>query len=333
MRHLLMTTGLILGMATQATAELRLADVQTWMYQLQDLYEPASWDVLAETSYDMLVVEPGQNFTDWPYHTAAMVARLRHKPDGSERLLLAYVDIGQAEDYRDYWADDWRAPEHGQRGTPDFLVTPDPDGWSGNYPVAYWDPRWQGLWLGTDGIVADLARLGFDGIYLDWVEAYDDEAVIAAADAAGLAAGAEMIAFVERLGAAGREVRPGFRVVAQNAIYLLDEAPGRYLRAIDALAVEDTWFHGYGDSDWDDPDGGDQRDRHDDDYSTDARLHQIAKYVEAGVPVFSIDYALEPDNVALVYDQAPRHSLVPLVSRVALSLLTETPPPGLAPAQ
>jgi uncharacterized protein (TIGR01370 family) len=162
------------------------------------------------------------------------------------------------------------------------------------------------------------------------VEAYDDAAVIATARTEGVDPATEMIAFIERLGTAGRAIDAGFRVVAQNAHYLIDADPARYTAAIDALAVEDTWFHGWGDSDWDDPDGGDQRDRYDGDYATHARLAQITRYQEAGLPVFSIDYVLDPDNAAFVYDEATRHGLIPLVSRVALSRMTETPPPALA---
>ena len=66
------------------------------------------------------------------------------------------------------------------------LVTLDPDGWSGNYPVAYWDERWQALWTDEGGIIDELTNLGFDGIYLDWVEAYDDDAVIEAAEEEGV---------------------------------------------------------------------------------------------------------------------------------------------------
>jgi cysteinyl-tRNA synthetase len=177
--------------------------------------------------------------------------------------------------------------------------------------------------------VAELAGFGFDGIYLDWVEAHDDDRVIAAAIAAGVDPDAEMIGFIEKLGAAGRRIDPGFLVVAQNAIYLLDADPARYGAAIDALAVEDTWFHGWGDSDWEDPDGGDQRDRHEGDYATAARLEQIGKYRARGLPVFSIDYALDPGNAAEVYGAAAAQGFVPLVSRVALSRMTETPPPAL----
>ncbi|MBI4864513.1 MAG: hypothetical protein HY815_30285 [Candidatus Riflebacteria bacterium] len=52
-----------------------------------------------------------------------------------------------------------------------------------NYPVAYWRHPWQSIWLGGKGTVQALARLGFDGVYLDWAEAYDDPQVCAAAPA------------------------------------------------------------------------------------------------------------------------------------------------------
>jgi cysteinyl-tRNA synthetase, unknown class len=320
---------LLLTLPLSALADPPLSSVRYWMYQLQGLDEDGAVEALAASAYDMLVLEPGNNFSEWPYDTASMVRALAITPDGRDRILLAYIDVGQAEDYRDYWAANWRAPTLGRPGSPDFIVTADPDGWSGNYPVAYWDPAWQELWLGPQGIVADLARFGFDGIYLDWVEAYDDDIIRARATEQAISPELAMIDFIERLGAAGREIDPGFLVVPQNAQYLIDAAPIRYAHAIDALAVEDTWFHGLGDSDWDDPDGGDQHDRHDGDYTTAARLAQVTRYRQAGLPVFSVDYAFRPDNVAMVYDQARRNGLVPLVSRVALSRITGTPPPGL----
>lgn len=308
-----------------------LSSIRSWMYQIQDLNEDGAVQILAATDYDMLVVEPGQNFSESPYESQQIVNRLHEKPDGTPRVVLAYIDIGQAEDYRTYWQDDWTPPTDGARGSPDFLVAADPDGWEGNYPVAYWDDAWQSLWLGPDGIVADLARLGFDGVFLDWIEAYDDDRVRAVAEKAGVSPETAMISFVEKLGEAGRAINPDFLIVAQNAIYLIDSDPDRYTNAIDALAVEGTWFHGLGDSDWDDPDSGDMHDLHEAEYSTPARLAQILRYQNAGLPVFSADYALREENVATVYSEAQTRGLIPLVTRVSLSKLTETPPPNLGP--
>jgi len=140
------------------------------------------------------------------------------------------------------------APTTTSAGFPSFLVTIDPDGWSGNYPVAYWDSRWKALWLGENGITAELARMGFDGIYLDWIEAYDDELVNAAALAQGVDGKTEMIQFIAELGAAGRAITSDFLVLPQNAPYLIEHSPEQYSTIIDALAVEDTWFHGAGDA-------------------------------------------------------------------------------------
>ena len=39
--------------------------------------------------------------------TAADLARLRVKPDGSRRVVLSYLSIGEAENYRYYWNKSW----------------------------------------------------------------------------------------------------------------------------------------------------------------------------------------------------------------------------------
>jgi len=304
----------------------RLRGARTWMYQLQGLDEEGAIAALAATEYPLLVLEPGHNLKEGAYDTGAMLRALRTTPSGRRRLLLAYVDIGQAEEYRDYWGPGWKAPTRERPGEPDFLVTTDPDGWSGNYPVAYWRKPWRELWLGQRGVVSTLARLGFDGAYLDWVEAYDDDDVAAAAAREGVDAPKAMIDFVADIRAAGRAAAPDFLVVVQNAPDLIDADPGRYARAIDALAVEDTWYRGAADADWDDPSGGDLRRRRAGERSTPSRLAQYRKYVDRGLPVFSVDYCIRRENARKVYAAARRAGLRPLVTRAALSRLTETPP-------
>ncbi len=319
-----------LAWAQAGTRPERLNAALTWMYQIQALNEDGAVEALAATDYPLLVLEPGHNFQDAPYDTPSIVDSLRTAPDGSERLLIAYIDIGQAEDYRDYWQEDWVAPTADTPGIPDFLITVDPDGWSGNYPVAYWRKEWKNLWLGPEGIVAVLVRMGFDGIYLDWVEAYDDDKVIEAAFREGVEPAAEMMLFLEEMGAAGRVVTPDFLVIAQNAPFLLDHDPDRYAAAIDGLAVEDTWFSGQGDAEWDDPQAGDIPNDDDEEYSTEARLAQYTLYQARSLPVFSVDYCVSRTNAASVYTQAGAAGLRPLVTRVSLSRLTGTPPQEFA---
>lgn len=315
-------------------ASLNGVEIDTWMYQLQYLEDKTAVDVLARSDYDMLVIEPGHNFKSNPlepafsYDTSYIVTQLSQKSRGEPRILLAYINIGQAEDYRNYWQDNWIAPAQNNTGFPEFLLTVDPDGWQGNYPVAYWQQQWKDIWLGSNGIVADLAGRGFDGVYLDWVEAYDDTTVMQFALQEGVDPEDAMMTFIEEIGNAGRAINPEFLVVSQNAPYLLDTDPGRYASLIDALATEDTWFYGSGGADWDDPASGDLRGgiRHVGDYSTASRILQNGRYLEMGIPVFTVDYCVSEANAAQVYQDARSYGFVPLVTRVSLSQMTETPP-------
>jgi cysteinyl-tRNA synthetase len=303
-------------------------DISTWMYQIQDLYGEKI-QALDKTPYDMLVIEPGFNLKEDPYDTAGMVSTLSTKPNGEKRLLIAYIDIGQAEDYRDYWKENWVAPTGTAHGSPDFLITTDPDGWSGNYPVAYWDARWKAIWLGEGGIIDTLVAKGFDGVYLDWVEAYDDEKVLAYASKESIDTKKEMITFIEELKARGEKTHPGFTVIAQNAPYLLEYDPKRYSAVIDAIATEDTWYYGKADADWEDKDAGDLvgDERQEDEYSTPNRIKQNLKYLTRGIPVFTVDYCISTTNAAAVYTASRHKGFIPLVTRVSLSRVTQTPPP------
>lgn len=305
-----------------------LGRVQYWMYQIQDLNLGNAVEILAETDYEMFVLEPGDDLTEDPYDVHKIVNRLKTRPDGSKRLLFAYIDIGEAEDYRSYWKDDWIAPTADEPGYPDFLITMDPDGWSGNYPVAYWDTLWKDLWVGPSGRIQELAQLGFDGVYLDWVEAYDDDYVIEAAEKEGVNPEKEMMDFIEEMRVAGKSVNPDFMIISQNAPFLIDFDPERYSTIIDALAVEDTWFHGAGDADWTDPLAGDLHDdeRYTGEYATDKRVEQYKKYLEKNIPVFTIDYCISRQNAENVYYKSRKEGLIPLVTRVSLSRLTETSP-------
>ncbi len=309
------------------STRLNNVDINSWMYQIQDLDDNLKIDDLAKTDYDMLVVEAGHNFVDFSYDTAYLVSQLIQKENAEDRVLLAYIDIGEAEDYRTYWQSNWVAPTASSVGSPSFLVTIDPDGWEGNYPVAYWHQDWKDIWLGSNGIISQLANAGFHGVYLDWVEAYDDDSVRAVALADGVNPEEEMMLFIEQIKAAGRAIDPEFLVVAQNAPYLLDYDAQRYSAVIDAIATEDTWFYGEGDAAWNDANAGDLfgDERHFDDYSTESRIRQNQLYLAMGIPVFTVDYCTSNVNASQVYRDSRNAGFIPLVTRVSLSEITETP--------
>lgn len=121
-------------------------------------------DALAATDYDALILD--LYFDEEPL-TADEVQSLRTKAGGAGRLVIAYMSIGEAESYRPYWKPVWAV------APPAWLLGVNPD-WPGNYRVEYWDPEWQALILdGTDGYLGRILEAGFDGVYLDIIDAYE----------------------------------------------------------------------------------------------------------------------------------------------------------------
>jgi cysteinyl-tRNA synthetase, unknown class len=308
-----------------ATPPMSLSAVKTFMYQLQNLENPNALNALAQSPYDLLVVEPtGTTNDNTHFDMKAMVAKLHAGKPG--RIVLAYLDAGEAESFRTYWTKDWKAPTKTTRGLPDFILIPDPDGWSDDYPVAYWDSRWQDIIAsGPDSQVKLLMQAGFDGVYLDWIDAWDDDAVRAEAKRQNIDPAKSMVDFLMMVRKTARQINPNAIVVQQNAFGLIDADP-RLTDAIDAIGVEDTWYSGKANAKWSSKNAGDVPNRDHGESSTGARLKQYEKFLAAGKPVFTIDYSLKPANAARVYAEARAHHLIPLVTRVSLDHLTTTPP-------
>jgi cysteinyl-tRNA synthetase len=312
------------GMPVYSPQEIRrlnLRWVKSWAYQIQGLEEEGAIDALVASDYELVVVEPVRSQKEAEeFDTAGMVAHLHDEG----KLVLAYLDVGEAEDYRTYWGDDWIAPSADEPGEPDFLVTVDPGGWSGNYPVAFWDERWKNVVIHDENSLMDMVLDdGFDGVYLDWIEAYQDETVAAAAERLGIDPAQEMVAFVQGIAQYGRERTQKFLVIPQNAAELAQEIP-EYLDIIDGLAQEDLSFRGEADTEWGDPESGDIPTPADDQEYV---LELFDLYLGAGLPVFCTDYALQQPNVQAAYSTARDADCLEYVSQTPLSRLTETPPP------
>ena len=319
---------------------LRLQEATYWAYQIQGISEVGAVDALVASHYDMLVVEPTR--TDWSsddkhFDSAGMVARLKDSKasDGMHsKLVIAYLDIGEAEDWRWYWnwSTEWDCAPPLPNDWPEYIIACDPDGWTGNYPVAYWDDEWKDVIIyGSTGVhpdrdyasaIDEAVRGGFDGIYLDWVEAFEDERVVAAAQVEGLDAAAEMITLIQEMRSYAVARNPNFVVIQQNAASLIDGHP-ELIDVIDAISQEAIWYDGDATDDWADPDGYDWRNDSD---LVSYYIGYLEQYGDAGLPVFDCEYAL--DNANQAYDKAANRGYVPYVTRRSLARLTTTPPPG-----
>jgi cysteinyl-tRNA synthetase len=198
-------------------------------------------DLLARSGRDVIVIDRGFDGPTDAWSIPELESIRRAKPG---RKILAYLSIGEAEDYRSYWQPTWGFGADGiaRASSPDFLVAPNPD-WPGNYKVRYWDRRWQAL------ILRDLERIigqSFDGVYLDIVDAFqyfeydrnsDDWLAMRINSQTGRSYREDMVRWVVRLADYARVRQQGFVVVPQNGSALVNHAD--YLAIIDAVAVED----------------------------------------------------------------------------------------------
>jgi cysteinyl-tRNA synthetase len=99
--------------------------------------------------------------------TAAGINQLKNKANGGKRLVISYMSIGEAEDYRYYWQPGWEV------GDPFFIEKENPE-WEGNYKVRYWEKEWQDIIFGTESSYLNkILDADFDGVYLDIIEAFE----------------------------------------------------------------------------------------------------------------------------------------------------------------
>ena len=116
------------------------------------------------TNYDLLIMDL---FFNEEAFTSAEVESLRNKANGGKKLVICYMSIGEAEDYRYYWEEDWK------RGNPEWLYKENPD-WEGNYKVKYWMDDWKQIIFGDENSYLDkILKAEFDGVYLDIIDAFE----------------------------------------------------------------------------------------------------------------------------------------------------------------
>lgn len=313
-----------------------LGVVSNWAIQLQGIDAVSSPATFAHREVDMLVIEPMRSQRgagDFPMRD--LVQRAQRSPGATlpQKRVLAYLNVGQAEDYRGYWQPDWQPPAAADSGATDgraagmrpgdpaFLLATDPDGWHGNYPVAYWRPEWRACLFGHEGAPLDqILTDGFDGIYCDWVLGFLDPHVEAAARRDGVDPAVEMVRLLRDLRSYARERYPLFLVVAQNGLPLAERRP-ELLTTIDALAQEDLSFRGTANVPWHDPGAGDVPAPASGDWSTKTLGRRLQAMRARGMPVFTLDYCLEPKNAERATAAARSFGCVPFVSRTPLDRL------------
>jgi uncharacterized protein (TIGR01370 family) len=279
--------------------------LNSWMIQL-DSYTNRLASIKA-SGFQMAVVDyssDGTNPGKW--------TRTEVKDAKSNKQLLAYISVAQAEDYRYYWSSSYKV------GSPSWITAASPS-YSGQYLIDYSSSEWQSIIL---GYVAKIIYQGFDGAYLDNVNVYNNLGATALAKT-------QMVNWICKISQYAKAKNPNFKILTQNASDLIWVNNGALAGCIDATAQESTWFK-----------------------ATDARtleanrVQQLKDYTEfkrLGKPVFALDFAKTTSNIAEAYTKSKANGLIEYVTDANLDVLrinagfdpapgtTPTPPPTPTP--
>jgi len=159
--------------------------------------------------------------------------------------VVAYLSIGEAEDYRPYWQLEWVSSGKRTAAAPVWLGIENPE-WKGNYQVEYWNADWQKLVLPA---IDDAMARGFDGVYLDIVDGfqtyeqgtdgYQDDRMNPETKQTYRR---DMVAWVKAIAARAREKYPAALVIPQNGSQLV--ADKDFVEVISAQGIEDLFTNG-----------------------------------------------------------------------------------------
>ena len=162
------------------------------------------------------------------------------KRNGQSQV-VCYLSIGEAEDYRSYWEKQWNTTK------PNFLCKEN-ENWPGNFKVKYWQQNWQQVILDyLDEIIAQ----GFDGVYLDIVDAFQFFEYDAETDdwidgrintASNNSYRQDMVNLVMTIAKHSRSKNKDFIIIPQNGSELLNLP--MYADVISGIGIEDLFTEG-----------------------------------------------------------------------------------------
>ncbi|MFG0250353.1 MAG: endo alpha-1,4 polygalactosaminidase [Phycisphaeraceae bacterium JB051] len=273
---------LVLFCAIQVVAQT--SSPQTLGYVLQPEGMAPTRDAvvnrLAKSDRDWIILDTQFDGDPWP---PQVLQTIRDGKPG--RKVLAYISIGEAEDYREYWEKKWDANKDGKPddGAPGFLCEVNPD-WEGNYKVRYWHRDWQAMILKRIATIMQTQK--FDGLYLDIIDAFsffehdpktDKWLDHRRNEQTGNTYRIDMIRWVQIIARHARRFNPDALIIPQNGEQLLEDKA--YSELVSGIGIEDLFSD------------GNKKQSEDD---TAYRLSFIKPFIATGKPVWLVNYATHP---------------------------------------
>ncbi len=258
---------------------------------------------LAECGRDWVVLDASFS-GDTPWEPTDLEAIRAGK---AGRQVVAYISIGEAEDYRPYWRPEWGVKGKLTADAPAWLGIENPE-WKGNYRVKYWNAEWQKLMLAA---IDDAIARGFDGVYLDIVDGFqtfeqvgEDYIDDRLNPETKQTYRRDMVDWVKTIAARTRAKNPAALVIPQNGSQLGAQAD--FVEIISAIGIEDLFTNGK----------KLQPASH-----TNEVLGHLQKLAAAQKPILLIEYPKTPERQKLSKKLAEENGLIWLVTDRQLKTL------------
>ena len=276
-----------------------------FVYQLQNI----DLNALGQTEFDLVIMDYSRDGSDEEKFTADEISALKDNPGGQKRV-LSYMSIGEAENYRWYWQKSWDANRNGKpdAGAPAWLGPSNPN-WPGNYKVRYWGAGWQEI---VYAYVDKVLVAGYDGVYLDIVDAYQYWEPGGPGSSDHPNAEEDMVEFVKGITQYARVTKdhPDFQVFVQNAEELSTHPD--YVATVSGIGKEDLFYNG---------------NRRQPTSKTNWSVSHLDVFKAAGKPVLVTDYVTKRTKKDTFYEKARTHGYVPFATRRDLHVLPKYPGP------
>lgn len=291
-------------------------------YQLQNV-DPLE---LAGSSLGLLIIDYSLDGGQEQALTREDIATIKA---ATGKKVVAYLSIGEAENYRYYFKRAWisagACPRKPARGAPAWLDREN-RAWCGNFKVRYWDKQWKKILYGvttgtTESYLDRIMDAGFDGVYLDIIDGFEywlydkpkaQRRKSAASDMA------QLVIDLARYARGTREVTD-FLVIPQNGEDIINQISpalrAQYLGAIDGIGSEDAFFPG-------------NRPENNTFSPQDPVLSTLELYRQAGKTVLSIEYLTEPDKIEAFRQAACDRGFIPQISHRDLDSIQWNTLPG-----
>lgn len=311
-----------LTLALLSASGLAKAQVDSFGYQLQNV-DPFE---LAASQLGLLIIDYSLDGGQDQALTPADIATIKA---ATGKKVVAYLSIGEAEDYRYYFKRAWigagACPRKLARGAPSWLDKEN-RAWCGNFKVRYWDKQWKKILYGiptgpTESYLDRIMDAGFDGVYLDIIDGFEYWLYDKPKAQRRKTAASDMAQLVVEIADHARNQRgvDDFLVIPQNGEDIINQVSPvlrtRYLNAINGIGSEDAFFPG-------------NRDENNAFSPQKAVLSNLELYRAAGKTVFSIEYLTEPDKIERFRQAACALGFIPQVSHRDLDSIEWNTLPG-----